>query len=90
MSIMTKEEHVYNQSIGDMGMYLVMNKILPSELALVHYDIVLNIEVVNMNDEQDVFRAKQLLVDAYDKLKHHWKFKNKIKFIDGKIQLLEG
>lgn len=90
MSIMTKEESVYNQSIGDIGMYLVINKILPNELALVHYDIVLNIEVVNMNDEDDIARANSLLIDAYNKLKHHWKFKNRVAFKEDRIQLLEG
>lgn len=90
MSNCSKEEYIYNRSIGDMGMYLVINKLLPSELSLVHYDIVLNIEVVNMWDSEDVNRANKLLEDTYEMLKNHWKFKNKIEFKENKITLLAG
>lgn len=85
-----KEERIYNQSIGDMGIYLVINKILPNELSLYHYDIIINIEVVDMNKEDEVENANRLLRHTYNKLKNHIKFKGKVSFKDNKIMLLKG
>lgn len=90
MATFNKEELIYNKSIGDIGMYLVINKLLPNELALVHYDIVINIEIVNMKNEDEVKRAENLLVEAYDMLSKHRKFRNRIKFEENKITLLAG
>lgn len=84
----SKEEFLYNKSIGDMGIFLVMKKLLPNELSLIHYDILVNIEVVDMNNEEEVKYARKLMLETYDKLKKHWKFRNKIKLEDDRIVLL--
>lgn len=88
MNTFKKEEYLYNKSIGNIGMYLVMKKMLPNELALIHYDIVLNMEVVDMSNSEEVSNAKKILEETYHKLSNHWKFKDKLKFDGDRITLL--
>lgn len=85
----SKEDLIYNRSIADMGVYLVINKILPNELSLIHYDIVTNIEMVDINSQDDISNAREIMKDTYNKLKNHWKFKNKIEYDGDKITLLK-